>query len=212
MSKVNVLLLNWISLALENVLRLNHCLLRISLSDLELSSGSLTLTFIMSSKARASGNILTCQRKFSSCPSSPIQVFNDLLSWEKCGDASWPRHRTNNSMQWTAAQGSSSAFKEVQAIIFPQQKQKLYLCGLTLIFLGCDHGTETFTLNCAEFCADCPGLALPPPCHAIPDWKRPMAFPPPFLRAWTGIIVLAETLIKAAIHVMGWAQRRETAF
>lgn len=76
MSKVNVLLLNGISLAIENVLRLSPHLLRISLSDLGLSSESLTLTFIMSSKARASGNILTCQRKCSSCPFS-IQVFND---------------------------------------------------------------------------------------------------------------------------------------
>ena len=69
-----------ISLAIVNVLRLSYCLMSISLSDLVLSSKNLMLTFIVNRRARsktsASGNILTCQRKFSCCPPSSIQVSN----------------------------------------------------------------------------------------------------------------------------------------
>jgi len=69
-----------ISLAIVNVLRLSYCIPSISLSDLVLGYENLTLAFIMSRKARskisASGNVLTCQRKFSCCPSSSTQVLN----------------------------------------------------------------------------------------------------------------------------------------
>ena len=69
-----------ISLAIVNVLRVSYSFLSISLSDFVLSYKNLTLTFIMNRRARsktsASGNILTCQRTFSCCPSSSMQVLN----------------------------------------------------------------------------------------------------------------------------------------
>ena len=68
-----------ISLAIVNVFRLSYSLLSISLSDLVLGYKNLTLAFIMNRKTRsktnASGNILTCKRKFFRCPSL-IQVLN----------------------------------------------------------------------------------------------------------------------------------------
>lgn len=205
MSKVNVLLLNGISLAIENVLRLSPHLLRISLSDLGLSSESLTLPFIMSSKARARGNILSCQRKFPSCPSS-TEVFHDPSVLEECAVCvSSGQAWSKPSVPQTAAEAPLLHFKAVQVIISHQQKLGMYLSGLTFIFPGCDHGTETLhwtvlssVLSALIWLCHQEWAAS----HRIPDWKRPMASPP-HSWAWPWIIAPGKTQIKPAIHVMG---------
>lgn len=95
----------------------------------------------------------------------PCRFLVTLLSWEECAGVLWPRHGANTPCHKQQLRAPLLDFKVVQVILFHQQKLEIFLSGLRLIFLGCDHGTETFTLNCAE----CPNLPLPPGMGCIPQ-------------------------------------------
>lgn len=134
----------------------------------------------------------------------PLRFFMTPLSWRSV-QCVCPLAWSKPSVPQTAAEAPLLHFKAVQVIISHQQKLGMYLSGLTFIFLGCDHGTESLhwtvlssVLSALIWLCHQEWAAS----HRIPDWKRPMASPP-HSWAWPWITALGKTQIKPAIHVMG---------
>lgn len=91
----------------------------------------------------------------------PFRFLMTLLSWEKCGGALVAQTQNKQLHAINKSGLFCWILREFRWSFSISKKLELYLSGLTLIFLGCDHGMETFTLSCAEFCSGCPNLALP---------------------------------------------------